>query len=147
MYPYVLTLHVLAATVWTGGHLVLALCVLPGAMKHNSPSRLLEFESTYERLGLPALLIQVVTGLWLAHRLLPNLSDWFSFDSPVSTLIAVKLGLLAATAALAIHARRRLIPGLTERDLRPLAYHIIPVTILSVLFVMTGVLFRTGSFA
>ena len=36
MYHAVLLLHVLGATVWTGGHLVLALGVLPGALAQGN---------------------------------------------------------------------------------------------------------------
>lgn len=146
MYTIVLLLHVLAATIWTGGHLVLAAVVLPGVLRNNSPSELLRFESGYERIGMPALLIQVATGLWLAHRLVPEFSQWFDLDNPVSRLIITKLIILAATITLAADARLRIIPKLSEENLVALAWHIIPVTILSVLFVVTGVSFRTGLF-
>ena len=53
MYGTMLLLHILAATIWTGGHLVLALTVLPRVMRERSPSKLLEFESAYERIGIP----------------------------------------------------------------------------------------------
>ena len=43
MYGTMLLLHILAATIWTGGHLVLALTVLPRVMRERSPSKLLEF--------------------------------------------------------------------------------------------------------
>ena len=144
MYGVVLLLHVLGATVWTGGHLVLALAILPRVLKERTASELLRFESAYERIGLPALLIQVVTGLWLAHQLVPNASRWFAFDDPVSRLIAAKLFLLAITVAFALDARLRIIPRLSEENLTSLAWHIVPVTIVSVLFVVVGVSFRTG---
>ena len=35
MYGWVIFLHVLAATVWTGGHLVLATTVLPRALRER----------------------------------------------------------------------------------------------------------------
>jgi putative copper export protein len=114
MYGILLLLHVLAATVWTGGHLVLALTVLPRVLKEKSPSELLRFESGYERIGIPALLIQVVTGLWLAHRMIPDVSQWLAFDTPVSRLVGAKLTLLAITMALAADARLRIIPRLSE---------------------------------
>ena len=63
MYSLLLLLHILAATVWTGGHLVLALTVLPRALRARDPQILLQFESGYERVGMPALLLQVLTGL------------------------------------------------------------------------------------
>lgn len=144
MYSYILLLHVLAATIWTGGHLVLATTILPRVLKEKSTSDLLRFESGYERIGIPALIIQVVTGLWLAHNLMPEISLWFSVVNPISRLILVKLILLLVTVLFAIDARLRIIPNLTDRNLMSLAYHIIPVTVISVLFVIVGVSFRTG---
>ena len=137
-------LHVLAATVWTGGHLVLATAVLPRVLRNRSPDDLLTFESAYERIGIPSLLIQVVTGLWLAYRLVPNVALWFDLANPVSRPIAAKLVLLAITVAFAADARLRVIPNLTRDNLTSMAWHIIPVTIVSVLFVFVGVAFRTG---
>ena len=144
MYGILLLLHVLAATIWTGGHLVLAIAVLPQVLRERSPARLLQFESRYERIGIPALLVQVVTGLWLAYHLLPDAGQWFNLDNPVARPIAAKLFLLAVTMAFAIDARLRLIPNLSEKNLVAMAWHIVPVTIVSVLFVVVGVSFRTG---
>ncbi|UCG73585.1 MAG: CopD family protein [Chromatiales bacterium] len=144
MYETLLLLHILAATVWTGGHLVLALTVLPRALKNRSTSDLIIFESGYERIGIPALLIQVATGAWLANRLVPDISEWVAVDDPVSRLVLTKLILLAITVGFAADARLRIIPRLSEETLTSLAWHIIPVTIVSVVFVVVGVSFRTG---
>ena len=146
MYGAVLLLHILGATVWTGGHLVLALTVLPRVLRERSPAKLLEFESAYERIGIPALAVQVLTGLWLAHRLVPEMSRWLAFADPVASLVGVKLLLLATTVGFALDARLRLIPNLSDRNLGALAWHIVPVTLVSVLFVVVGVSFRTGWF-
>ena len=146
MYGAILFLHILAATVWTGGHLVLAIVILPRVLRERSPAKLLEFESAYERVGIPALVVQVATGLWLAHRMVPDLGRWLAFDDPVASLVGVKLLLLATTVGLALDARLRLIPRLSERTLGALAWHIVPVTLVSVLFVVVGVAFRTGWF-
>ena len=144
MTRFMLTLHVLAATVWVGGHLVLSLSVLPKALRADDPRIVLEFESAYERVGLPALLVQVITGIWLAWRLIPEVGEWFSFSSPIATTIGVKLILLAVTLALAVHARLRLIPNLEDGSLRPLALHIVAITAIAVLMVVAGVGFRFG---
>jgi len=144
MWGIILFLHLLGATVWTGGHLVLAITVLPRVLRERSPARLLEFESTYERIGMPALGLQVLTGLWLAHRLVPDFGRWFSFSDPVSSLVGIKLVLLAATVGLALDARLRILRNLTEQKLTALAWHIVPVTVLSVLFVLVGASFHTG---
>ncbi len=144
MYGMFLLLHVLSATVWTGGHLVLALTILPRVLREKSPSELLRFESAFERVGLPALFIQVLTGTWLAYRMMPDITQWFAFDNPVSRLLMLKLFLLAVTVALALDSRLRLIPRLSANTLTSLAWHIVVVTILSVLFVVVGVSFRSG---
>ena len=146
MYGILFLLHILAATVWTGGHLVLALAVLPRVLREKSPSELLRFESAYERIGIPAMLMQVATGIWLAYRLVPDVGQWFAFDDPAARLIGIKLLLLVATVALAADARLRIIPKLSQGNLIALAWHIVLVTVISVLFVVVGVSFRTGWF-
>ncbi len=147
MYLTLLTLHLLAATIWTGGHLVLALSILPGAVKHGSLEPIRQFESVYERIGIPALLILVATGFWLAYQWLPAVGDWFDFNNPSAILISAKVVFLGLTIAFAIDARLRLIPNMNETRLSSLAWHIISVTVLSVLFVIAGVGFRTGGWA
>jgi putative copper export protein len=143
-YRLVVILHVLAATVWTGGHLILALTVLPRALRARDPRIVQEFESGFERLGIPALFVQIATGLWLAWRIAPNAAAWFSFDNAITAHIGIKLLLLLATILLAMHARLRLIPRLSAATLPALAAHIAAVTVLSVLFVLVGVGLRTG---
>lgn len=144
MYGFVVALHAVAATIWTGGHLVLALSVLPQVLREKDVAFISRFESGYERIGIPALIVQVVTGFWLASTLLPDPRAWLDFTNPVARLVAVKVALLLATALLAADARLRVIPNLDESNLKSLAFHIAPVTIISVLFVIAGVSFRFG---
>lgn len=144
MYALMLTLHVLGATVWTGGHLVLALSILPRVLRDRSTAELLRFEAAFERIGIPALLVQVGTGVWLAWRQVPEVGRWFGFADPVARLVGIKLILLLGTVLLALDARLRLLPRLTDERLPALAWHIVPVTVLAVLFVVVGVAFRTG---
>ena len=144
MYGLALLLHILAATIWTGGHIVLSVVVLPKVLRERSPARLLEFESGYEKIGMPALVIQVITGLFLAYRMLPDVSQWLDFSNPIAHPILLKLSLLTLTLCFAMSARFRVIPHLSDKNLTTMAWHIIPVTIISILFVITGVSFRTG---
>ena len=144
MYAIALFLHVLGATAWTGGHLVLALTVLPRALRQRSPQVLLDFEQGYERVGMPALVVQIVTGLWMAHALVPDVARWFAPDTPVARAIALKLALLLYTALIAAHARLRVIPRLSAATLPLMAWHVAAVTLLSVAFVAVGVSIRFG---
>lgn len=147
MYTIALMLHVLGATVWTGGHLVLSFCILPVALRERSPTYIRTFEQRFEKIGIPALAIQIGTGLYMAFQLQPDIGQWFGFGNLVSQTLTLKLSFLAATALLAVDARLRIIPNLTEHNLTSLAWHVIPVTVISVLFVLVGVSFRTGGFA
>ena len=146
MYGSLLLLHILAATIWTGGHIVLAVAVLPRVLKESSPQLLLNFESAYEKIGMPALIVQIITGVMLAHRLLPDISQWFNTSNPVAYPIIAKLGLLALTVGFAVSARFRVIPNLSPANLNVMAWHIVSVTVISILFVVVGVSFRTGWF-
>ena len=144
MYPYVFALHLLAATIWTGGHLVLTLAVLPRAVRTRAPQVLLQFEQAYEHVGMAALAIQVATGLWMALQLVPDWGEWFSPQTPLARAVALKLALLLATAAVAAHARLRVIPRLRAETLGLMAWHVVAVTLLGVGFALTGVAFRYG---
>lgn len=137
-----LIIHVLGACVWTGGHLVLATSVLPNALKTSDIEALSAFEARFERIGIPSLIAQVVTGIWLAHHYLPNPLSWWNFDQPVHAQISLKLLCLGFTVALALHARLRLIPNLNQTNLRFLALHIWMVTLLSIVFVIAGLSIR-----
>lgn len=147
MYGTLLLFHLIGATVWTGGHLVLATCLLPGILRDRAPRRLLDFEQAYERLGMTALAVQVVTGLWLAYRLLPAPGLWLDTGNPLARGILAKLTLLGLTVLVALDARLRVLPRLDETRLVDMAWHIAAITLLSVLFVAAGVAFRTGWWA
>lgn len=146
MFGIILLFHLLGATVWTGGHLILATVILPRALKHHDVEGIRNFENAYEKIGIPALAVQIASGLWLAHRMLPDVSLWFQWHHPIARLVLLKLSLLGVTALLAVDARLRIIPRLGPHNLHSLAWHIIPVTVISMLFVVVGVAFRTGWF-
>lgn len=144
MHAALLFIHVTAASIWVGGHLVLAVSLLPEALSKRDPEMVRGFERIYERIGLPAMAVQVVTGVWLAHRLLPDFSMWVDWSDPVALTIALKLACLAATVALAIHARLFIIPRLDAARLPILGAHIVAVTALALIFVWLGLAFRYG---
>jgi len=145
-YRYILLLHVLGATIWTGGHLVLATRILPAALRQRSAATLLAFEQRYEAIGLPALALQVATGVWLAWHLVP-LSLWLSWSNPVSRMLVLKFSSLAITIAFALDARFRVLPRLRDDNIRSMLPHIITVTTLAVVFVIAGVGIRTGGWS
>ena len=141
-FPWLVIVHALAATVWTGGHLVLDLGVLPQALRQRRSQLIRSFEETFEPLGLTALAIQVLTGVWMASIYLPGFSGLFTPVNPIGMLVGTKLLLLLSTAALAVHARLRLIPNLNDDNLTGLAWHIRAITALAIAFVVVGALIR-----
>jgi putative copper export protein len=140
-YYFTLSLHVLGATIWAGGHLTLAMTILPDALKQQRAAIVSEFEQRFERIGIPALAVQIITGLWLAHHLLGSPDNWLG-SSPVAHVIQLKLALLAMTLGLALHARLRVIPNLSDETLASLAWHIRAVTLAAVLLVLGGASIR-----
>ncbi|RQW84381.1 MAG: copper resistance protein CopD [Methylococcus sp.] len=132
-------MHILTATVWTGGHLVLALTYLPQSLRAKDVGAIQSFEQRFEPIGLPALVLQIATGLWLAYAKQPDWGQWFGFSDPISSLIFIKLILSGLTLGLAVHAGLKLIPHLSPATLPALAWHIASVTVLSVAFVLVGV--------
>jgi putative copper export protein len=136
----------MGASVWLGGHLVLAFSYLPQALKTRDVSLLQNFESKFERIGIPALLLQIITGLWISYLLVPHVSEWFNLSEPISRAISSKLALLGLTAILAVDARLRVIPKLKPENIVDLAWHIIPVTVIAVLFAIVGISIRFGGF-
>jgi putative copper export protein len=144
VYRLVVVLHLLGASIWVGGHLVLSLVVLPRALRERDPAIVQEFESRYEWLGLPALLVQVLTGAWLALVWVPDVGGWLAPTSVQGRLVLTKLILLAATVVLAVHARVRVLPSLDAARLPLLAYHIVAVTVLGLALLVAGVGIRTG---
>ena len=77
---------------------------------------------------------------------LPGLQGLFTAQSPIAALVSAKLVLLAATLALAVHARLRLIPQLTDENLSGLAWHVRGITALAIAFVVVGTGIRLGGF-
>ena len=82
-FPLLVIVHALAATVWTGGHLVLDLGVLPRALRAQSAAQVRAFEEIFEPLGLTALAIQVLTGLWMGWTVLPGFQGIFNPAIPI----------------------------------------------------------------
>ena len=73
-----------------------------GALRAQSAAQIRAFEEVFEPLGLTALAIQVLTGLWMGWIYMPGFRGLLSPANPIGMPVGVKLLLLAGTAALAI---------------------------------------------
>jgi len=144
MHQLLLILHLLAVTIWVGGHLILALRFLPKALREKNPLIISDFEKQYEAIGIPALLILVITGVLLAYQYDVPLNKWFSFSNSIENVISTKLLLLFTTLCLAIHARFFIIPKLSKENLNQLALHIYAVTTIAIAMLVLGTFVRVG---
>lgn len=151
---WLVLLHVLGASVWVGGHLYLALRIVPKAILKQDSQLLLDFANNFEKLGMSALIIQVLTGFKMASTLLPDWSLLFahSVDNPlrqISILLSMKICWLFLTVVTALSAQFLVIPKLKQAQQSHkyrylFVMHILVVTLLALIFLVTGVLFRFG---
>ncbi len=139
-----LIFHLLGAAIWVGGHLILAIGILPEVLKKKDPEILLNFERKYEKIGIPALLIMVISGIWMSYQFGIGFSDWFYFENPIETVISIKLILLFTTILFALSANIFVLPKLSPKKLPLMAFHVISVTILGVLMLIIGSFVRYG---
>ena len=149
MYTHqlILILHLIAATIWVGGHLVLAIGYLPKALKRKDFSYIGNFEKTYEPIGMPSLAVLVITGILMAYDYNAGLSSWFSFATPIERVVSLKLICLLTSICFAVSAQTRVLPKLRKGQLNKLsemAVHIICVTLIGVVMVILGSLVRIG---
>ncbi|WP_448824574.1 CopD family protein [Capnocytophaga ochracea] len=149
MYTHhlILILHLIAATIWVGGHLVLAIGFLPKALKRKDFSYIGNFEKTYEPIGMLSLAVLVITGILMAYDYNAGLSSWFSFATPIERVVSLKLICLLTSICFAISAQTRVLPKLRKGQLNKLsemAVHIICVTLIGVVMVILGSLVRIG---
>lgn len=144
LYQGVIMLHLLGASIWIGGHAVLVAAVLPGALRRNEPDRVVEFERGYGRLGLSALVVQLLTGFWLADCWIGDWTRVFTEPTVQSHLVLSKLTVLALTLALAGYAYHAVLPKIGQGRLGRFALLAGVTTALSVVMLILGVGIRTG---
>lgn len=125
-----LFLHVLSATIWVGGQVVLA-GLVPALRRHDATVTKVAARA-FNRLAWPAFGVAVLTGIWNLMSVDVTTTDW---NYQVTALVHVLLTGVAGAAA-AVHA-----VGRTRRALA-LGGAIGLLASLGALFV--GLLLRTG---
>ena len=93
---------------------------------------------------MPALLIMVITGIWMSYQFGVKWNNWFHFENPLETAISLKLFFLFVTVLFALSANLFVIPKLSAKTLPLMAFHIITVTLLGVGFLLVGTFIRYG---
>ncbi|WKW46523.1 CopD family protein [Myroides sp. JBRI-B21084] len=141
-----LILHLIGATIWVGGHIVLLVNILPQVWKFKNTDILFNFEQKYEKLGMPALAVMVITGVRMAYLYNIKLANWFQFTSPIEKVISTKLCCLFVILILALSAQFFVLPKLkTNIKYLPLmSFHMITVTLISITMLVLGSFIRYG---
>jgi putative copper export protein len=141
-----LVLHALSAAIWVGGYLLLLLGYVPEALRTRDPRALLDCHERLQRTALPALLVLILTGLWLASDWLPETVLWFDSSLPIAAVIEAKLGLVALLLVLLIYLRMRVLTTLTPDRIRRLALVLALIALVVVTSSAIGPSFRYGGF-
>ena len=96
-----LFLHVLAASVWVGGQLVLG--ALVPRVRSENPDALKTIANAFGRVAWPAFILAVLTGIWNLLAVDPT-----EHGNAYLVTLAIKLGLVAVAAISAlIHSNSR----------------------------------------
>lgn len=147
-HHFLLIIHLLSATVWIGGHLLLTFGYLPQALKEKNQNIILNYEKKYEPVGMPALVLLVVTGVMMAYKYGVSIEYWFHFSTSIEKVVSSKLLLLLLTVLFALSAQFRVLPKLKNNPdkLPEMTVHILSVTIIGVLMLIFGSFIRFGGF-
>ncbi len=143
-HQIILIIHLLAASIWVGGHLFLVLRILPEAILQKDISILSDFRAKFGKIGMPSLFILVVTGILLAYDYDVTITKWFSFSSPIEKIVSTKLVLLFTSLALAVHSQKFIFPKLSSERILPAAIEIVVVTLIAISMLILGSLVRIG---
>lgn len=144
LHQLLLIIHLLAATVWVGGHLILLLIYVPKARKTNSLDGISFFRKNFEILGMPSLILLLLTGVLLAYDYEVSIDKWFQFKGGIERIVSLKLLLFITTITLAISATKFIFPRL-KNEPKPILYvFILLVTSIAVTMLVLGSLVRIG---
>jgi cell division protein FtsW (lipid II flippase) len=145
LYPAMQLIHVIAASMWVGSHLVLATGPMVRALRLRDSRPILEF---YRAIAWPAtvgLLIAALTGLYMAFLRAPP-SEWFSFGEP-SGRIGEKIVTFIVLLVISGYAHARIVPGMRQNN--PSVFwkailFVVVATLLSLALPLLGSIIRYG---
>jgi putative copper export protein len=143
-HQIVLIIHLLAATIWVGGHLILLLRYVPKAIKNKSLNEINHFRKIFEPVGIPSLLLLLITGIIMAYDYDVSVDKWFIFESSIEKIVSVKLILLLISLSLAFVTIKFVLPSINQISPFFLYFIIFLVTTIAVSMLILGSLVRVG---
>ena len=143
-----LIIHLMSATVWVGGHLILVASYLPRAIKEKNQNYILNYEKKYEPIGMLSLILLILSGILMAYKYGVTIEHWFEFATPIEKVVSTKLLLLFATLLFALNAQFKVLPKLNNniKYLPEMALHILCVTIIGISMLILGSFVRFGGY-
>ena len=143
-----LIIHLMSATDWVGGHLILVASYLPRAIKEKNQNYILNYEKKYEPIGMLSLILLVLSGILMAYKYGVTIEHWFEFATPIEKVVSTKLLLLFATLLFALSAQFKVLPKLNNniKYLPEMALHILCVTIIGISMLILGSFVRFGGY-
>lgn len=143
-HQIILIIHLLAATIWVGGHLILLLRYVPKAIKAKSLEELSVFRKNFEPVGMPSLFILIITGILMAYDYNITFEKWFLFENSIEKIVSMKLILLMITLTLAFITIKFVLPSMDKFSPFLLYFIIFSVTIIAVTMLILGSLVSIG---
>ena len=143
-----LIIHLMSATVWVGGHLILVASYLPRAIKEKNQNYILNYEKKYESICMLSLILLILSGILMAYKYGGTIEHWFEFATPIEKVVSTKLLLLFATLLFALSAQFKVLPKLNNniKYLPEMALHILCVTIIGISMLILGSFVRFGGY-
>ncbi|GGC77798.1 hypothetical protein GCM10011508_01530 [Flavobacterium lutivivi] len=143
-HQIILIIHLLAATIWVGGHLILLLRYVPKAIKTKSLEELSMFRKNFEPVGMPSLFVLIVTGIIMAYDYNVTIEKWFLFENAIEKIVSIKLILLFISLTLAFITIKFVLPSIDKLSPFILYFIIFLVTTIAVTMLILGSLVRVG---
>lgn len=139
-----LIVHLICATIWVGGHLFLVIRIVPKAVRENDVFILKNFKKSFEPIGMPSLVLLLITGILMSYQYNVQISNWFSFSNVIEKVVSLKLILLGCTFLLAMLAEFLFFPKLTQNNIKRGVVPIVLVTLIAVAMLILGSFIRYG---
>jgi len=144
LYKLLVIVHILGAATLVGTNLVMMLSVIPKAKKAGDVGVIKGYLAGVGQMGVHALAVQLITGLWLASPQFKGISAAFQMKEVFATHVVVKIAIMIVMTVLVVVLRRKIAPKLSMETLGGFTATVGLITILGIFMVALGVGLRTG---
>lgn len=137
-------LHILGASIWIGGMLIMALGALPKAKKASDASLLKNYEGSFHILGMIAITIQFLTGFRLAMIYAGGMKGLFNFSNHAAVLFMWKLVIVLLSAGLFVVFKKKTLSNLDNNNISSASAIVWLIALLAIAQMVLGLGFSRG---